>query len=113
MKHTDQRNIKIIDELMSFSSKLGANKYQIEVEKIDKETEIKFKAYIKHMDDKMLSSISKLLSTPRSHEMEEYYWNLQGEGDIDSELALVGMMTDDAKIDYVEGEYLEIELKRH
>lgn len=112
MKHVNQRNIKIIDELMSFSSKLGATKYQIEVERIDKETEIKFKAYIKSIDDKMLNSINKLLSAPRSHEMEEYYWNLQGVDDIDSELTLVGMMADEVKVDYFEGEYLEIKLKR-
>ena len=112
MKHVNQRNIRIVDELMNFCAKLGADKFQIEVANEEKETQIFFRAYIKYIDEETLETMKKLLSSPRYHEMEEYYWNLPGDDDTDTELTLVGMMTDQAEVKYVNGEYLDIKLKR-
>ena len=44
--------------------------------------------------------------------MEEYYWELSGNYDMDTELTLVGMMTDDAKV-YYDNEKVTIFLVRY
>ena len=44
--------------------------------------------------------------------MEEYYWNLTGDNDTSTEVTLVGMMIDEAHINYINGEYLQILLTR-
>jgi len=49
---------------------------------------------------------------PRRHDIEEYYWELTGDDDLDTELSLVGMMVDDVVIDYKNNKDLIINLKR-
>ena len=44
--------------------------------------------------------------------MEEYYWELAGESDVDTELTLVGMMTDNAEINISE-DMIEVVLYRY
>ena len=36
------------------------------------------------------------------HEVENYYWNLGGECEFDTELTLVGMMINSAKVTYID-----------
>lgn len=47
--------------------------------------------------------MANILNTPRQYEVENYYWNLGGECEFDSELTLVGMMINSAKISYKDG----------
>lgn len=112
MKHINQRNIKIVDELMSFCYKHGAAKINISISTIDKVVTIMLSSNIKDLDNSVIENIQRLLNTPRCHEMEEYYWELPGDSDTDSELTLVGMMTDEAYINYFDCSELEIVLKR-
>jgi hypothetical protein len=112
MKHINQRNIKIIDELMSFCYKHGATKIDINISTIDKVVTIMLFTTIKDLDNSIVENMKRLLSAPRCHEMEEYYWGLTGDDDTDSELTLVGMMTDEAYINYANSSELEIVLKR-
>ena len=113
MKHINQRNIRLVDELMCFCYKYGAKDIQINVIRNDDETTILVKAHINSISPKTLTLANELLSVSRCHEMEEYYWNLSGDDDTDTELTLVGMMTDEAEIDYYEEEkILEIKVKR-
>ena len=44
--------------------------------------------------------------------MEEYYWNLTGESDVDCELSLIGVMTDYVKVN-LKNNILKIELYRN
>lgn len=111
MKHVNLRNIKLVDELMSFCYKYGAKKIDINIETADNEVIIYLKTYTKKISSETLELANTLLSAPRCHEMEEYYWNLSGDDDTDTELTLVGMMTDEAEIDY-NNDLLEIKLKR-
>lgn len=112
MKHINQRNIKIIDELMSFCYKYGATKIDINISTIDKVVTIILSTNIKNLDSSVIKNMERLLSAPRCHEMEEYYWELTGDDDTDSELTLVGMMTDEADINYTNDSELQIVLKR-
>ena len=112
MKHASQRNIKIVTELMSYCYNHGSDNVNIDVRKEDKKIIIFIKAQISFISKEDLEFLEKLLNAPRCHEMEEYYWNLTGDDDTDTELTLVGMMIDDAHINYVDGAYLEIILTR-
>lgn len=112
MKHTDQRNIKIVTELMGFCYKHGSFNVHIDINKKYEKIIIYIKAQISFISQENLELLEKSLNTPRCHEMEEYYWNLTGDNDTGTELTLVGMMIDEANINYVDGNYLEILLTR-
>ena len=49
-----------------------------------------------------LESLIDILNTPRQREVENYYWNLGGECEFDTELTLVGMMINSAKVTYID-----------
>lgn len=113
MKHTNQKNIKLVSELMCFCYHYDATNINIEVDHRDKEIEINLEAHIKNMSEEVLNTVKEMLSSPRFREIEEYYWNLGGGDDTDCELVLVGMMIDSAKVDYNrESEILKINLIR-
>ncbi len=44
--------------------------------------------------------------------MEEYYWELVGDCDIDSELSLIAMMVNEIEVD-IEDDYVELTLIRY
>jgi len=112
LKHTDQRNIKIVTELMGYCYKHGSDNVHIDVNKENEKIIIFIRAQTSVITKKNLEHLEKALNTPRCHEMEEYYWNLTGDNDTYTELTLVGMMIDEAHINYVDEEYLELLLTR-
>lgn len=112
MKHTNQKNTKILDELMGFCFKYGATKLKMELDTNEFETIIIVRAHIDDISEKTLIMARELLSVPRCHEMEEYYWNLSGDDDTDTEFTLVGMMTDEVEINYSSDKILEFKIKR-
>lgn len=108
MKHINQRNTKIVTELMNYCYKNGTDNIHVDVKKYNEKISIFLRAEMVNISKEDLELLEKLLNAPRCHEMEEYYWNLTGDNDTDSELTLVGMMIDEAHINYVNDEYLEI-----
>ncbi|MGV8983952.1 hypothetical protein [Clostridium sp.] len=112
MKHTQQRNIKIVNELMGYCYNHGSDNVHIDIRKENEKIIIFIRAQILTLSKDALELLERSLNAQRCHEMEEYYWNLTGDNDSYSELVLVGMMIDEAHVTYVEGEYLEILLNR-
>jgi len=112
LKHTDQRNIKIVTELMGYCYKHGSDNVHIDINKENEKIIIFIRAQTSVITKKNLEHLETALNGPRCHEMEEYYWNLTGDNDTYTELSLVGMMIDEAHINYVDGEYLELLLTR-
>lgn len=100
MDNTNIKNIKLVSELMSFCYNYGAKKVNIEIEHLDNMIQINVSAYIKNIDASTLNEVKNRLSSPRCHEIEEYYWSLSGDDNTDSELILVGMMIDKASVTY-------------
>lgn len=111
MRHNNQRNIKIVSELMNFCYNNGGKNMTMDVKTEQNKTLIYIKSKIENLSKPTLESSKKLLNAPRCHEIEEYYWNLTGDDDTDSELTLVGMMTDETSITY-EDNILEIKVLR-
>lgn len=111
MRHLNQRNIKIIDELLSFCYRLGCSIMNIQIDTHKAETIITLRAEINKIKPEELEYMRQALNTPRYHEMEEYYWSLTGDDENSAELSVVGMMTDEAVVNYTEP-ILEVILKR-
>ena len=97
---------------MNYCYKHGSDNVHIDIKKENKKIRIFIRAQISSISKEDLELLEKLLKSPRCHEMEEYYWNLIGDNDTDTELTIVGMMIDEAHITYVDGEYLEMLLTR-
>jgi thymidylate synthase len=112
LKHINQKTIKIVTELLNYCYHHGSDDLHIDINKENKKVIIFIKAHISFISTENLEFLKKSLNVQRLHEMEEYYWNLTGDNDTDTELSLVGMMIDEAHINYVDGEYLEITLTR-
>lgn len=111
MKNKKQRIAKMAEELILFAYKYGAEDLDLKIISEKSETIIKIRATNIDLDDETIESIRTLLNMPRSMEMEEYYWTLTGESYTDSELSLIGAMSDDCQINF-ENKILEIKLIR-
>lgn len=106
-----QKSIKLVSELTAFFFKAGAKEMDINIKDEEKEVVISIKAKIKDLTQDKLNILNDL-NTPRQSQVEEYYWELAGENDQYQELTLVGMMIDQAEINY-EDDILEVAVYRH
>ena len=100
MKFKFEKNLRIINEIMTYLHKLGANDINVTFHTEDNASSFLMWGHIKEIDDIELYNLKKILNTNRQHEVEEYYWNLGGECELEGELSLVGMMIDKAEISY-------------
>lgn len=111
MKHRKQRQTRMAQELLLFAYKYEAKEVKLNIKNVKNETFITIEAFDIKIEERTVRNIKKLLSVPRSVEMEEYYWNLTGESDTDHELSILGVMSDKANV-ISEPNYLKIELSR-
>ncbi len=111
MKHVRQRNARIAEELILFVYKYGAKDINLNIKDNNNETTISITATNIEITHETLETITRLLNIPRCTEMEEYYWNLAGETETDTEISLVGVMSDKVKIDS-SSKTLKIEVTR-
>jgi hypothetical protein len=113
MKHDKLRISKMVDELMNYFFSLGATDINVNVNEDEKKYKIFFKCNCGSCTKEKIDEVSKLLKCGKHEEMEEYYWALTGESDTNSELSLVGMMTDKSEVKFVPGDRIEITLYRN
>ena len=100
MKHIKKRVSNIIGELTMFFFSIGATDIKIDLKDSDSAFLITLSCnYINEQEEK-ISKLIKALQCPKGEAVEEYYWGLAGNSDLDMELTLVGMMVDDFKISY-------------
>ncbi|MTI49734.1 MAG: hypothetical protein FH761_18030 [Firmicutes bacterium] len=112
MKHEVKKISKIIDELVTFCLLHGTNSMNISIENSEEYFKISISGDSIDCKDKRVKKLKQLLSGPRQTEIEEYYWELAGENDRDTELCLVGAMIDKAEVNYDEKD-LSITLYRY
>lgn len=112
MRHLRQRNIKIINELMNFLIKIGCENIHLDYHMGNHNLYLDFHCLIESLDEKYIKTMKTLLNVPRRHDMEEYYWELTGDDDLDTELSLVGMMIDEVSISYENNKELKLHLRR-
>ncbi|MGO1368975.1 MAG: hypothetical protein ACTHVE_10915 [Senegalia sp. (in: firmicutes)] len=97
MKHDIKKVSKIIDEMSTFCLTHGANTMNMIVENKKNFFKLTFDIDCMDNNDKKVKLLKRLLSVPRQFEMEEFYWELTGESDHDTELSMVGMMVDEVE----------------
>lgn len=102
---------KILNEMVSFALSRDARKVDSRIEKSDDLCKITIQATNVNCTPTCIADLKQYLNSPRQRSAEEYYWELTGESDTGSELALVGMMVDEAIVKYDNGD-LYIELHR-
>lgn len=112
MKYDIQKISKITEEIMDFFFTNSAQKINISVENTDHAYIIEvWSCNVKCTEEKIMI-FNELLNVQRQREMEEYYWQLAG-SDLDGEeYNLVGMMIDEAEVDFKNPE-LRVKLTRY
>ncbi|MCF0147917.1 MAG: hypothetical protein HUJ77_05910 [Clostridium sp.] len=100
MRYQFERNLKIINELMTYLHKLGAKNINVKFTKNDSTTDIDIWGEIITMEQSELDNLINLLNTDRQHEIEEYYWNLDSDAEENGDFTLIGMMIDKADVTY-------------
>lgn len=100
MKHKFEKNLRIINEMMTYMYKLGAKNISIDYKEENTLTKFTILGNIQSISDRKLDDLKEKLNTDRMHEIEEYYWHLGGESEIGEELSLIGMMIDTADISF-------------
>lgn len=111
MKFRFEKNMRIMADLAGFCNKHGARDYHMDLETPEGQTLITVRSAVPHVPAQALEQLKYALSLPRQQEVEQNYWGLSGDGETDSELTLVGMMVDEARVDYSDG-VLTIYVKR-
>jgi hypothetical protein len=100
MKFKFEKNLRILNELITYLYKLGAHDIHVTMHTEENSSQFLIWGKVREIDDIELSNLINILNTKRQHEVEEYYWSLGGEYELDGELSLVGMMIDKADITF-------------
>ncbi len=111
MKHEIKKIGKIVDEMTTHLLRDDTDMVDF---RIDRQADRTVISIIDHNTKYTKQEIGKLMecfNVQRQHEVEEYYWQLVGECDNDSELTIIGAMVDDSKVELKDGD-LHIELVR-
>lgn len=111
-QHEVKKISKIIDELITFFFLKKTNKMNIEIEDLKDHYEITIVNDCCDFTPEKIEIMKSLFNVQRQREVEEYYWRLAGETDYESELSLVGIMIDDAKIEF-NGDKMIVKLIRY
>ena len=111
MNFKTEKDFKIINELMAYCYHFNTDDINVNIKTVDTTTFISLKATILNFPQTAFDKLLSSLNTPRQREVEQYYWQIGGEYEFDSELTLVGMMTDKVEISY-ENNFLNIKLER-
>src|SRR6056297_2157620 len=111
MINEKQRIAKIIDEMTMFFFSMGAKDISTNINIGPDETVITFESDFKGDQKKKIEKLVKCMKIPKQEGMEEYYWSLTGECNIDTELSVVGMMTDKIDMD-IKGNHIHMVLHR-
>lgn len=110
MKHIKLKISKIVDELIKFCFSIGSKNIDINIDECDEYYKIAVKSCFDTKDINKIKSFIKRISYGKHEEIEEYYWYLAGETDINNEFALLGAMVDKCDINIVDENKIEIEI---
>ncbi len=99
MKHEIKKICKIVDEIVTFLLTDDTDMVDFKINRLADKTIINITDYNTRYTEKEVDELIECLNVQRQMEVEEYYWQLVGECDNDSELAIIGAMVDSAIIE--------------
>ncbi|MBN1332894.1 MAG: hypothetical protein JW971_03935 [Synergistales bacterium] len=103
MIHDKQRIARMAEELISDLFRYDCKDMDLRILDGEGFYTISISGSCKGMKSREVSRIRKLLDQPRNSQMEEYYWSLSGDSDLDTEFSLLGIMSDEVELNYDEG----------
>ena len=114
MLHDEKKIAKIVEELTIFFFGIGGNDISSNIKKVENQAIISFRSNYSDNCAHKLEGMEKSLQKQKNEGIEDIYWELAGSGDPGetSQLLLIGMMVDEAKVT-IEGGYVTIELKKN
>jgi len=112
MKNNLEIALRISSDLITYCHHHGATEYDTKISEGADSIMYIIHAHPVSMTEDQLANLTKRLSAPRQRDVENDYWELIGESEDFSELMLVGMSCDEARIDY-DGANLTFTLLRH
>lgn len=100
MRYKREKLIKIMNELVNFCLYINMNDLKIGFTCDENEGKISVEGYCENPPMERLEDLEYILNSPRQEELEEYYWNLVGDGHGHQELEMVGVLVDSGSITY-------------
>lgn len=100
MIHEEKKVAKIIEELTMYFFALGADEMSSGIQRKDNQVTITFRSNYQSDFEYKLDHLEEYLREPKNEGIEDIYWELAGSGDPGetSQLLLLGMMIDKAKV---------------
>jgi len=112
MKIRFKKTMKIASELLSYCHSIGGREYNLNISEEEELLTFVITSSPAEVGEREMERLRTSLNAPRQREIEQDYWELIGESASHSELTLLGMLCDDAIVDY-RNKVLTITLKRH
>lgn len=105
MRHEEKKVAKIVEELTMFFFTIGADQMKSGITREEHCVIITFEANYLPEYEHRIHTLDKYLNEPKNEGIGDIYWELAGSGDPGetSQLLLIGMMIDDAQIEYRDG----------
>lgn len=102
MHHVKKKIARIVDELITFFYAVGGSDFDIKVREDDEMHAIFFRSDFDPAYTEKIEKLCDYLKKPRSPAVEEMYWGLAGDGDLESEseMLLIGAMIDEAEVKF-------------
>lgn len=111
MKFKIEKNLRIVNELVTYYHKNNCDDIHIDMSTVNNVSYFCILGNVPNLCEKDFELLKDVLNAPRQHEVEQYYWNLGGNTELDCELSLVGAMIDTAEVTYIDN-ILTIKIKR-
>ena len=92
-----------MNELVNFCLHINMRDLKIHLNYNEDMGEISVEGYCANPPMERLEDLEYILNSPRQEELEEYYWNLVGDGHGNNELEMVGTLVDSGSISYEDG----------
>lgn len=104
MKYELKKFVKVVDELLTYCMlTFDSSKVNVAIEHDTDAFRACFTLQDGNIAPERIRALREKFSAERSHELEDYYWQLAGELEDSNELDLVAKMCDKAEIDYTGG----------
>lgn len=112
MKFKIEKNLRILNELVTYYHTNGCDDVHIDVINKDDCSYFNISGKIESFSKEQFDKLDTILNAPRQHEVEQYYWHLGGNTELECELTLVGAMVDSAIIEFKDN-VLSLKIKRN
>ena len=105
MNHRLEKNLKILNELIICCFKRGGRNMDMNLTFEEDVSLFTLSGEVDGMSPESVDRISRQLNEERQREVEENYWTLGGDSELngESEMFLVGIMIDEATVTYENG----------